>query len=79
MTTRMFLKMFGCARAIVVPEDSSGQSVIMIESEAEPDLVRAAKRVKNLEACEIMTESFQEMLDKLKKPIERKKIFVTSI
>ena len=79
LTTRIFLKMFGCLRAIIIPEDSTGHTIIMVNSEAEYELVKKVRAVKNLGMCEVLPDNFEDMLKKFAKPIRDKKVFVSEL
>ena len=79
MTTRMLLKLFKCKRAIVKTEDIAGDTVIMVESRNEFELAKKIRNIDGVILSEVLPDEFDQMVEKLKKPIQEKKIFITSI
>ncbi len=79
MTSRMFLQLFECPRAIIIPEDSHSHTVLMVDA---PDEITLAKRVRSIQSiisCEMLPDNFEEVLAKLDQSIREKKVFVTTL
>ncbi len=79
MTSRMFLQLFECSRAVIIPEDSRNHTVLMVDA---PDEIALAKKVRSIQAiisCEMLPDNFEEVLAKLDQSIREKKVFVTTL
>ena len=79
MTSRMFLKLFECSRAVIIPEDSLKHTVLMVDG---PDEIALANRVRGIQSiisCEMLPDNFEEVLAKLDQSIKEKKVFVTTL
>lgn len=76
LTARLFLKFVGCSRAIVIPQDSQGRSVVIVDTSEEVDL---GKRIKAIPAplhYEVLAASFDDVAKQLEHVLHTKKAFV---
>ncbi len=79
MTSRMFLQLLQCSRAVIIPEDSRNHTVLMVDA---PDEIALAKRVRSIQAivsCEMLPDKFEDITAKLDQSIRDKKVFVTTL
>jgi hypothetical protein len=77
MTARMFIRFVQSNRAILIPKDFKGQTVLILDA---PDSIVLSERVKKLKISEmryeVMPQSFEEMLRQTDKALKDKKAFV---
>lgn len=79
LTARLFLKLIGCARAIVIPRDSEERSVIIVDA---PDEAGLGKRIRAIPAplrYEVLATSFDEVTRQLENVLHAKKAFVVRL
>jgi hypothetical protein len=76
MTARMFVKFTKIQRAILIPKDFKGHTVIIIDAE---DSVAVSEQVKKIKAdlkYEVLGQSFEEVLRQTERAIKDKKAFL---
>lgn len=76
MTARMFVKFVQIERAILIPKDFKGNTVIIIDAK---DSVTVSERVKKIKAdlkYEVLGQSFEEVLRQTERAIKDKKAFL---
>ncbi len=75
MTARMFVKFVQTDRAILIPKDFKGNTIIIIDAK-DSDLV--SEKVKKIKAdlkYEVLGQSFEEVLKQTERAIKDKKAF----
>jgi DNA anti-recombination protein RmuC len=78
MTARMFVKFVQIDRAILIPKDFKGNTVIIIDAK---DSAVVSERVKKIKAdlkYEVLGQSFEEVLRQTERAIRDKKAFLIS-
>jgi hypothetical protein len=76
MTARMFVKFVQIDRAILIPKDFKGNTVIIIDAK---DSVIVSEKVKKIKAdlkYEVLGQSFEEVLRQTERAIKDKKAFL---
>jgi hypothetical protein len=76
MTARMYLKFLKSNKAILIPKDFKGETVLILDS---PDSIGLSKQVKKIKIdlkYEVLAQSFDEVLRQTEKAIKDKKAFV---
>jgi hypothetical protein len=77
MTARMFIRFVKSSRAILIPKDFRGQTVLILDS---TDSILLSERLKKLKISdlryEVMPQSFEEVLRQTDKALKDKKAFV---
>jgi|SRR5579875_4046718 len=76
MTARMFIKFVQSSRAILIPKDFKGETVLILDAQ---DSITLSERVKKIKAnlkYEVLGQSFEEVLRQTEKAIKDKKAFV---
>ncbi len=76
MTARMFVKFLKSTRAILIPKDFHGETVLILDS---PDSIMLSERVKKIKIdlkCEVLGQSFDDILKQTERAIRDKKAFV---
>jgi hypothetical protein len=76
MTARMFVKFVQTERAILIPKDFKGNTVIIIDAK---DSTTVSERVKKIKAdlkYEVLGQSFEEVLRQTERAIKDKKAFL---
>jgi|GEM_PF-1751419 hypothetical protein len=76
MTARMLVKFVQSRRAILIPKDYNGQTVVILDG---PDSVELSEKVKKIKAemkIEILAQSFDDILRQTDKAIRDKKAFL---
>jgi len=79
MTARMFVKFVQINRAILIPKDFKGNTVIIIDAQ---DSVVVSEKVKKIKAdlkYEVLGQSFDEVLRQTEKAIKDKKAFLIEL
>ena len=79
MTARMFVKFVKTQRAILIPKDFKGHTVIIIDAE---DSAAVSERVKKIKAdlkYEVLGQSFEEVLRQTDRAIKDKKAFLIEL
>jgi hypothetical protein len=76
MTARMYLKFLKSEKAILIPKDFKGETILIVDS---PDSIGLSKQVKKIKIdlkYEVLALSFEEVLRQTEKAIRDKKAFV---
>ncbi len=76
MTARMFVKFLQSTRAILIPKDFRGETVLILDS---PDSITLSERVKKIKIdlkCEVLGQSFEDILRQTEKALKDKKAFL---
>ncbi len=76
MTARMFVKFVQIDRAILIPKDFKGNTIIIIDAK---DSAAVSERVKKIKAdlkYEVLGQSFEEVLRQTERAIKDKKAFL---
>jgi hypothetical protein len=76
MTARMFVKFVQSTRAILIPKDFNGNSVLILDAK---DSIVISEKVKKIRAdlkYEVLGQSFEEILKQTDKAIKDKKAFL---
>ena len=77
MTARMFIRFVQSSRAILIPKDFRGQTVLILDA---TDSIVLSERLKKLKISdlkyEVMPQSFDEVLRQTDKALKDKKAFV---
>lgn len=76
MTARMFVKFVQIERAILIPKDFKGNTVIIIDAK---DSFTVSEKVKKIHAdlkYEVLGQSFEEVLRQTERAIKDKKAFL---
>jgi hypothetical protein len=77
MTARMFIRFVQSTRAILIPKDFRGQTVLILDA---ADSIVLSERVKKLKISdlryEVMPQSFEEVLRQTDKALKDKKAFI---
>lgn len=79
MTARMFVKFVQTNRAILIPKDFKGNTVIIIDAQ---DSVVISEKVKKIKAdlkYEVLGQSFEEVLRQTERAIRDKKAFLIEL
>ena len=76
MTARMFVKFVQSTRAILIPKDFNGNTVLILDAK---DSIIISEKVKKIRAdlkYEVLGQTFEETLRQTEKAIKDKKAFV---
>ena len=76
MTARMFVKFVQSRRAILIPKDFQGHTVLILDAQ---DSILLSEKVKKIKAdlkYEVMGQSFEELLRQTDKAIRDRKAFL---
>jgi hypothetical protein len=76
MTARMYVKFLKSNKAILIPKDFKGETVLILDS---PDSIGLSKQVKKIKTdlkYEVLAQSFDEVLRQTDKAIRDKKAFI---
>ncbi len=76
MTARMFVRFVQTKRAILIPKDFKGNTVIIIDAQ---DSVVISEKVKKIKAdlkYEVLGQSFEDILRQTERAIKDKKAFL---
>lgn len=79
MTARMFVRFVKIDRAILIPKDFKGNTVLIINAE---DSAAVSERVKKIKAdlkYEVLGQSFEEVLRQTERAIKDKKAFLIEL
>lgn len=79
LTARLFLKFVGCSRAIVIPQDSQGRSVVIVDAVEEASLGKRIKAIPAPLQYEVLASSFDEVAKQLENVVNAKKAFVIKL
>jgi hypothetical protein len=76
MTARMFVKFVQSTRAILIPKDFNGNTVLIIDAQ---DSIQISEKVKKIRAdlkYEVLGQTFEEVLKQTDRAIKDKKAFL---
>ena len=76
MTARMFVKFVQSSRAILIPKDFNGNTILILDAK---DSIVISEKVKKIRAdlkYEVLGQSFEEILKQTDKAIKDKKAFL---
>ncbi len=76
MTARMFVKFVESTRAVLIPKDFNGNTVLILDAK---DSIVISEKVKKIRAdlkYEVLGQSFEEILKQTEKAIKDKKAFL---
>ncbi|MGA2875437.1 MAG: hypothetical protein ABSE82_07850 [Nitrososphaerales archaeon] len=76
MTARMFVKFVESTRAVLIPKDFNGNTVLILDAK---DSISISEKVKKIRAdlkYEVLGQSFEEILKQTEKAIKDKKAFL---
>ncbi len=76
MTGRMFVKFLKSTRAILIPKDFHGETVLILDS---PDSITLSERVKKIKIdlkYEVLGQSFEDILRQTDRALKDKKAFL---
>ncbi|MGI0084193.1 MAG: hypothetical protein ACREBQ_03835 [Nitrososphaerales archaeon] len=76
MTGRMFVKFLKSTRAILIPKDFRGETVLILDS---PDSITLSERVKKIKIdlkYEVLGQSFEDILRQTDRALKDKKAFL---
>lgn len=76
MTARMFVKFVQSDRAILIPKDVNGNTVLIVDAK---DTISISEKVKKIRAnlkYEVLGQSFDEVLRQTDRAIKDKKAFL---
>ena len=76
MTARMYLKFLKSNKAILIPKDFKGETVLILDSEDSINLSKQVKKIKIDLKYEVLAQSFDDLLRQTDKAIRDKKAFV---
>jgi hypothetical protein len=78
MTARMFIKFVKSSRAILIPKDYRGDTVLILDA---ADSIVLSEKVKKIRAnlkYEVLGQSFEEILRQTDRALKDKKAFLIS-
>ncbi len=76
MTARMFIKFVQSSRAILIPKDFNGNTVLIIDAQDSIVISEKVKRVRADLKYEVLGQSFEEVLRQTDRAIKDKKAFL---
>jgi hypothetical protein len=76
MTARMFVKFVQIDRAILIPKDFKGNTVIIIDAKDSAIVSEKVKKIKADLKYEVLGQSFEEVLRQTDRAIKDKKAFL---
>ena len=76
MTARMFVKFVQTNRAILIPKDFNGNTVIIIDAQDSGVVSEKVKKIKADLKYEVLGQSFEEVLRQTDRAIKDKKAFL---
>jgi hypothetical protein len=76
MTARMYVKFLKSSKAILIPKDFKGETVLILDSSDSIGLSKQVKKIKIDLKYEVLAQSFEEVLRQTDKAIKDKKAFV---
>lgn len=78
MTGRMFVRFLKSPRAIMIPKDFRGETVLILDSSDSITLSERVKKIKVDLKCEVLGQSFDEILRQTDRALKDKKAFLIS-
>jgi hypothetical protein len=79
MTARMFVKFVQTNRAILIPKDFKGNTVIIIDAQDSFVISEKVKKIKADLKYEVLGQSFEEVLRQTERAIRDKKAFLIEL
>ncbi|MHB8568412.1 MAG: hypothetical protein ACYC7D_15605 [Nitrososphaerales archaeon] len=76
MTARMFVKFVQSKRAILIPKDFQGHTVLIIDAQDSILLSERVKKIKTEIKYEVLGQSFEDLLRQTEKAIKDKNAFL---
>jgi hypothetical protein len=76
MTARMFVKFVKIDRAILIPKDFKGNTIIIIDAQDSALVSEKVKKIKADLKYEVLGQSFEEVLRQTERAIKDKKAFL---
>ena len=76
MTARMFVKFVQINRAILIPKDFKGNTIIIIDAKDSTSVSEKVKKIKADLKYEVLGQSFEEVLRQTERAIKDKKAFL---
>ena len=76
MTARMFVRFVQSTRAILIPKDYKGDTVLILDSADSVSLPEKVKKIKIDLKYEVLGQSFEDILRQTDKAIKDKKAFL---
>jgi hypothetical protein len=76
MTARMFVRFVQSNRAILIPKDFKGNTVLILDAQDSIVLSEKVKKIKAELKYEVLGQSFEEVLRQTERAIRDKKAFV---
>ncbi|MHB1908975.1 MAG: hypothetical protein ACYCQJ_08925 [Nitrososphaerales archaeon] len=76
MTARMYVKFLKSTKAILIPKDFKGETVLILDSSDSITLSKQVKRIKIDLKYEVLAQSFEDILKQTDKAIKDKKAFL---
>ena len=79
MTARMFVRFVQIDRAILIPKDFKGNTIIIIDAKDSAIVSERVKRIKADLKYEVLGQSFEEILRQTESAIKDKKAFLLEL
>jgi len=76
MTSRMFLKFVQSKRAILIPKDFNGQTVVILDATDSIQITERVKKIKTDFKIEILGQSFEDIVKQSDRALKDKKAFM---
>ncbi len=76
MTARMYTKFLKTNKAILIPKDFKGETVLILDSSDSINLSKQVKKIKIDLKYEVLAQSFDEVLRQTDKAIKDKRAFL---
>lgn len=76
LTARMFVRFVQSSRAILIPKDFQGHTVLILDSKDSILLSEKVRKIKTEMKIEVLGQSFEEILRQTEKAISDKKAFL---
>jgi hypothetical protein len=76
MTARMYVKFLKTTRAILIPKDFKGETVLILDSTDSIGLSKQVRKIKVDLKYEVLAQSFEDVLRQTDKAIRDKKAFL---
>lgn len=76
MTARMYVKFLKTPKAILIPKDFKGETVLILDSADSINLSKQVKKIKIDLKYEVLAQSFDDVLRQTDKAIRDKKAFL---
>lgn len=76
MTARMYIRFLKSDKAILIPKDFKGETVLILDSPDSSDFTKLVKKIKIDLKYEVLALSFEDVLKQTDKAIRDKKAFL---